>query len=400
MKSNLTPRFLFAIILSFFFFQISYSQTHHFTINLDGAQANAGAGTGSAGTGTGIGIYNETTMTLTVEGDFTGLTANASSAHIHIAPAGSNGGILFGLTFTAAMSGTFEGSGVLDATEEASLLNDGMYVNIHSSFVPGGEIRGQILVSAVKEFTITLDGAQANAGSGTGSAGTGSGYGIFYENTNELIVNGDFTGLTANASSAHIHIAPAGSNGGILFGLDFTAAMSGTFEGNGILDATQATTLMNDGMYVNIHSSSFPGGEIRGQILLSVVKEFSIILDGAQANAGGGTGSAGTGLGTAKFYENTNELIVNGDFMGLTGNASSAHIHEAAAGSNGGIVFGLNFTPAMSGTFDGSGILDAMEATNLCNDGMYVNIHSSFVPGGEIRGQIILIVEDVCFTRR
>ncbi|MBD0260423.1 MAG: CHRD domain-containing protein, partial [Cytophagales bacterium] len=33
----------------------------------------------------------------------------------------------------------------LDATQEQELLNGKWYVNIHSSTVPGGELRGQLL---------------------------------------------------------------------------------------------------------------------------------------------------------------------------------------------------------------------------------------------------------------
>lgn len=117
------------------------------TVFLDGAQEappNASPGTGSA-----LVTFDDVSKTLTVSsGVFSGFTGNSTVAHVHgLSGPGVASGVLFGLTIdTGVTSGTFSGSGVLSATNEAGLFNDLTYINLHSSAFPGGEIRGQILV--------------------------------------------------------------------------------------------------------------------------------------------------------------------------------------------------------------------------------------------------------------
>lgn len=78
-----------------------------------------------------------------------------------------------------------------------------------------------------------------------------------------------FSGLTSIATAAHIHQAPAGVNGPVIVPL---SGGSGTTSGNwtvpvgSILTTSQLTALKADGLYVNIHTASYPAGEIRAQI--------------------------------------------------------------------------------------------------------------------------------------
>jgi hypothetical protein len=57
-------------------------------------------------------------------------------------------GVRLGITGfpTGSTNQTFTSSTVpLDATQEEELLNGKWYINIHSSTVPGGELRGQLI---------------------------------------------------------------------------------------------------------------------------------------------------------------------------------------------------------------------------------------------------------------
>ena len=97
-----------------------------------------------------------------------------------------------------------------------------------------------------------------------------------------------------NANRFHIHAAPAGSNGGIVYGMKdpnhdlddlvinpvtgrITGVWDGT-EGNGTTLAAQLVNLLSNGLYFNVHTPDFPGGEVRGQILLRVPESGTFVL--------------------------------------------------------------------------------------------------------------------------
>ncbi len=121
--------------------------------------------------------------------------------------------------------------------------------------------------ASIVNFTINLDGLQEvppNA-----SPGFGSGTATLDTVTGLMTLSGTFGGLVSPTIDAHLHgLAPAGVNAGVIFGLSFTlGATSGSFNGNGILTPAQITGALNGQTYVNIHTSAFPGGEIRGQVV-------------------------------------------------------------------------------------------------------------------------------------
>jgi hypothetical protein len=78
-----------------------------------------------------------------------------------------------------------------------------------------------------------------------------------------------FAGLSSGVTQGHIHgPAAPGTNAGVLFDLTPpTGVTSGTFtRGPFTLTADQLGFLRSKRLYVNIHTTNFPGGEIRGQI--------------------------------------------------------------------------------------------------------------------------------------
>jgi hypothetical protein len=82
------------------------------------------------------------------------------------------------------------------------------------------------------------------------------------------ITSGSFSGLLAPSTLAHIHIAPPGVPGPVVFGITHPFATSGPISGSGALTPAQVTALLAGDLYINIHTSFFPGGEIRGVIFL------------------------------------------------------------------------------------------------------------------------------------
>jgi hypothetical protein len=90
--------------------------------------------------------------------------------------------------------------------------------------------------------------------------------------TGAVSVSGTYTGLTGTATMAHIHgPSPIGVSAGIVLGLGVTGGTSGTVFGGGTLTAPQVTDMLNGLHYVNVHSSTFGGGEIRGQVVQAAI---------------------------------------------------------------------------------------------------------------------------------
>jgi hypothetical protein len=138
--------------------------TVQFTINLDGAQANAGAGSGSAATGSGTATLDTTTNDLTWTINFTEALlddgiGSVTLAHFHRAPININGGVIDppGNIAVLGQSSPIIGASFIPAVEAANFLNEGVYLNIHTTAHAGGEIRGQLIPSQV-----TIESARDN----------------------------------------------------------------------------------------------------------------------------------------------------------------------------------------------------------------------------------------------
>lgn len=226
-------------------------------------------------------------------------------------------------------------------------------------------------------------------------AGTSPGTGIavftLKPGSGELIGSVTFSGLTSNAVAAHIHQGAAGTNGGILIGLEGGA---GTTSGKWrvpagtVLSAEQLALLYASGLYVNIHTVGQGAGEIRGQLRFKAVT-ITTKLSGAEEVPPVSTTATGSSNLNVNF--GTGELTGSVSFSGLSSSAEAAHIHQANAGAIGGVIIGLvGGEGSTAGTWnvpDGT-IMSGDQLNLLITDGLYVNIHSEDYPDGEIRGQL------------
>jgi hypothetical protein len=126
-------------------------------IFLDGLQETPPVAT--PGTGTGMATLDDVTNQFILSGSFANLIGTTNNAHVH-GPAGVGvgpAGVLFGITFDFGVtSGNYSFNGVISATDTAHLLAGNGYINIHSTFRPGGEIRGQILNPVPEPATFIL----------------------------------------------------------------------------------------------------------------------------------------------------------------------------------------------------------------------------------------------------
>jgi hypothetical protein len=106
------------------------------------------------------------------------------------------------------------------------------------------------------------------------------------------------------------------------------------------------------------------------------------------------------GVGEAKFESDGNSVDFELKWDDLTGTAFAGHIHCGVRGMNGPIGVTL-FASAMETEGEVQGTFTAPDPGNGCDwedladvigamatGGAYVNVHTTFRPGGEIRGQV------------
>lgn len=125
---------------------------------------------------------------------------------------------------------------------------------------------GATASAAVIVYNFQLDGLQEvppNASPGFGNASV-----TLDTTANTLNWNISWGGLIGSTTAMHFHgDAPAGVNAGVIVNIGaISGIVSPSIGGTGITDLQEAS-IMAGLWYVNIHSTVFPGGEIRGQVV-------------------------------------------------------------------------------------------------------------------------------------
>lgn len=237
-----------------------------------------------AGTGTFSAQLDAAQSSIAVTLTYASLGSATTAAHIHAGAAGVGGGpMIFNLSlvaFTSPLtitlsSADFMAGGGLTTFADAvnALLSGTLYVNIHTTGNLGGEIRGQIGPAQLQAALTAGSVVPTNSSTATGSA--------------KLRFNGQQTGFTINMThtigsptGVLIHADVPGSNGPLIFDVAAAAGASTTPIDvfiDGLLLVPQLLKAVNtfpdavDAMitsktYVDVSSTGFTAGEIRGQI--------------------------------------------------------------------------------------------------------------------------------------
>lgn len=219
----------------------------------------------------------------------------------------------------------------------------------------------------------------------------------------QIVVTVNVSGLS-DITEAHLHVGPPGADGPIIFPLSsgpFTSPLVVTLTTSNLVPASaQGIDTIGDAIqaiqsgrtYVNVHTTAFPDGELRGQVGPAV---FGADLSGAQEASPVATSATGT----ASVSINPDQTVIQTllSTPGLLG-VTAAHIHLGAEGEDGPVIF-----PLVSGSY-GSTLITELTAANLTpqpgamtfeeaidavlTGNAYVNVHTNAHPEGEIRGQI------------
>lgn len=124
----------------------------------------------------------------------------------------------------------------------------------------------------------------------------------------------------------------------------------------------------------------------------AVVFDLSSIIDGLQTVPP--TGSPGIGTGVMTYDDVSGQLDWDISWGGLSGLVTVMHFHgPAPPGSNAGVRVNIGVISGTTSPTIGSSVISAVEAADLLNDLWYINIHTAQFPGGEIRGQVLLVPE-------
>lgn len=224
----------------------------HFVLHLSGDQEVPPSGSTSRG-----GCYGQLDtilrrLSLVCTHNVTGPTLT----HIHHGVAGVNGPVVFDLgSPTSPIEATWDMS-----PEEMDLLLAGeLYVNIHTGGRPEGEIRGQLLERTVDRMTFPVDGSQEVPP--TDSTATGDCLADLADDPASLFLQ--CTHDVVGATSIHLHTAPPGFEGPIVSDLP----LANDFAADVPLTPRFIADFAAGFLYVNVHSTDFPEGEIRGQVL-------------------------------------------------------------------------------------------------------------------------------------
>ena len=188
-------------------------------------------------TARGIVTADRDGSTVSIGGYFEDLTSDIQAAHLHLGAPGQNGGVIFSLVVASSEENT---AGIFDPADNSFTFNGeqlaaleagNIYVNVHTSEYPNGEIRGNLSlldgivpISDARELgvgaTVTVQGVVSRAKGQfawfqDGTAGlairqvSGS---AFYS----AVENGDITSGTIIEVTGTISEFPSAPRGGVL----------------------------------------------------------------------------------------------------------------------------------------------------------------------------------------
>jgi hypothetical protein len=383
----------------------------HLTASLTGSEEVPAVATTSNGTGSFVLSDDRTELKYVVT--YQGLSgALTAGGHFHTGTVGRTGPVVKAIAVSGdpasnTISGVWKTSDASQPLTQAlveSLLTGRMYVNFHTATNPGGEIRGQVNLGTALQFTADLDGTQEVPS----NSATGTGTGVFVLSTDRSQLNYyvAYSGLSGTLTAGgHIHVGAGGKSGGVVKAIATSGdPASALVKGQwGASDGTQPMTpalvdsLIAGKLYVNFHTATNPGGEIRGQLNLSGGIGFLAQLESNKEVPP--VTADGKGLGYIILNAARTEARYAVTYLGLTGTLTAGgHFHVGTVGRSGGVVKGIATSGgAASATVagfwrasDASQPLTVALAESLSSGRIYVNFHTAANPSGEIRGQLDL----------
>jgi uncharacterized protein (TIGR03437 family) len=245
----------------------------------------------------------------------------------------------------------------------------------------------------------------------------------------DFLVTHTFPGAT-NFTGLHIHRGEAGANGPVTIDSGIAGAnpvVSDTGRGRierqghvrpgaanyqAALDTLNGLLTNPGSYYVNLHTTQFPGGAIRGQVMPAQ----KLVLLGQMSSAKevpalSNIDATGLGAITAYVTRDSQGSITSGEVifdiaynLPEQANLSGLHIHRGTAAEAGPVTIGTDISGSapVATPASGAGTVRRIVEVNLANAAQrdtlerlfvdpvnfYVNLHTTASPGGIIRSQL------------
>jgi hypothetical protein len=280
----------------------------------------------TSGTGNATVTFDSTRQNIAVTITVANLGSPINNFHIHEGAAGVGGPVVInliglgGVFVNGTMTGTFP---VPDPALVQRMVQNpaGFYVNVHTAQCPGGAIRGQLSYVTGGPVTYAAELRGSKETPPNSSTAFGSALVTFDPVNNTIAWEVNDSGIGANATASHIHRGAAGSAGPVIinFATGPTQLTNGRTSGSGPIAGQQsssflasdltalATASTANGYYVNLHSTAFGAGEIRGQLVPA--QEVDIPVAGHATNGIGQTFISDVRIFNPSFDTPTTALV-------------------------------------------------------------------------------------------
>lgn len=292
---------------------------------------------------------------------------------------------------------------LVDGTVIGTATEDPFSVNWDTSTVADGDhaitarvtdADEQVVTSEEATFTVTnnpvIPVTLSNAGVFPPVDSDATGEGEVTVNLVTGAVSGGVTIEGLTATLAHIHRGFAGVNGPVIVDFEQDPADPARWNAvaDGVLSAEDVDALLAGGLYVNVHSAAFPAGEIRGQlqpdnitVVFSAMSNDQVVPAAPDPASGTIATTVDSNASTATIHAFTSAIV----------EPTSAHVHIAAEGENAADVL-LELAQDAGDPNHWSSELQEVSAADLeqfAANAWYVDVHSTGLPDGAARGQIV-----------
>lgn len=213
---------------------------------------------GSPGFGMLFCTPNKTLDTLNTTLLISGITPTATE--LRLANPGANGPVLSTFDATATPGVYVKNLPVTDTLLGAFVAGK-LYANFPTNTLPNGEIRGQYKTSLRRGYFFDLCGKQQLPSNNSTALGMAEGSVDQNDCYFHYVILSD--SLSSDISSANLHRAKTGLNGGVLHPVDKPGICMD--EDEDLLEG-EGPAIENTETYFSVNTQQFPDGEVRGQV--------------------------------------------------------------------------------------------------------------------------------------